>query len=76
MVTRSLLLVALCAALSACYSAPIIMQDPLTGARADCGSLSEWTNWFGVANIRREENCTQSFLASGWKRTAPLAPGN
>jgi len=43
------------------------MRDPETGTTVDCGSRSEWTNWFGFANVKKERDCIAAYQHDGWR---------
>ena len=50
-----------------CTSPPRVLRDPNSGTTIDCGSRSEWTNWWGVANVKRERECVEAYQRDGWR---------
>jgi hypothetical protein len=64
---RLLLVASVAVLLGACVSEPVVFVDPATGQTHDCGSRSEWTNWWGFANTVKEQNCVATYQAGGWR---------
>ncbi len=62
-----LIFTAVATAFVGCTSAPIVLADPATGRVHDCGSRSEWTNWYGFANVTKERDCVTAYQADGWR---------
>lgn len=63
---RTVLVLALALA-AGCTSPPRVLRDPATGSTVDCGSRSEWTNWWGVVNVRKERDCIAAYQRDGWR---------
>jgi hypothetical protein len=53
--------------LAGCFSPPRVLEDPASHATVDCGSRSEWTNWWGVANVNKERECIAAYQRDGWR---------
>jgi hypothetical protein len=64
---RLFLISTLVIAVSGCISDPVVFVDPTTRQTHDCGSRSEWTNWWGYANVAKERNCIAAYQAGGWR---------
>jgi len=63
---RVLTMVVLVLTAVGCMSPPRVLQNPVTGAIVDCGSRSEWTNWYGFANVQKERDCIAAYQRDGW----------
>ena len=57
------------ATLSACGTDPIVMRDPKTGERFDCGSRREVWTWDVASNPQRERDCVHDYQMRGWVRS-------
>jgi hypothetical protein len=54
-------------AATGCMSAPRVLTNPTNSASVDCGSRSEWTNWYGFANVQKERDCIAAYQKDGWR---------
>ncbi len=62
------LTIALACAVASCATRPIIMKDPKTGQRYDCGSRPDTWAPQQASNPRREEDCVHDYQMQGWVR--------
>ncbi len=65
---RYLLLAGVAAGLAGCTTNSIIMKDPKTGERAECGRHNEFWALDVFINALREQSCVSDFQDQGWVR--------